>query len=118
MIKFFFFFLLVCVTGCASSEIKRVNKPDGLIPETKMIQVLKDLTVMEAHVQQKYPSIQQNYKVMIETGDAIFKKHGIDSLAFKESMDYYGSRQEKMQELYSKVLDQINSDLAKEQVKK
>lgn len=114
-------FLIVIVlflTACTSAEIKRFPEPENLIKEDKMVAILKDLTVMESYVMLKMPAIQQNNKVMTASGIAILKKHQVDTISFSKSMDYYGSRQDKMQEIYSKVLDIVNRDLAKEQAKR
>ena len=115
MIRIISIFFLFLFFSCTTAKIKRLPTPENLIPEKKLVSILKDMTVMECYVLQKMPSLEQNHKVMSETGLAILAKHQVDTAAYSSSMDYYGSRQEKMQEIYSKVLDQVNLDLAKEQ---
>ena len=112
------FFIAFLLIGCANAEIKRLPEPDNLIPEDKMVLIIKDLTVMESYIQMKTPEIDKNYKVMNKNGEAILKKYNVDTLSFENSIDYYGSRQERMQWIYSKALDLINRELAKEQAKK
>lgn len=108
---------VVLLVGCSSAEIKHLPKPKVLIPKEKMILLIKDMTVMEAYIQQKYPSVQQNYKVMGRNADEIFKKHQVDSIQYKEAFAYYGSRQDEMQEIYSKALELVNRELAEVQAK-
>ncbi|MBI1838615.1 MAG: DUF4296 domain-containing protein [Flavobacteriia bacterium] len=109
--------LFIFIISCTTTEIKRFPLPEHLISEKKMVLILKEMTVLEAYVQQKIPNLQQNYKVISKSGKLILKKYQVDEIVFENSMNYYGSRQEKMQEIYSKVLDLVNRDLAKEQAK-
>jgi hypothetical protein len=115
MIRIIPILLLFLFFSCTAAKIKRLPAPDNLISETKLVSILKDMTVMECYVLQKMPSLEQNHKVISETGLAILAKHNVDTSAYSLSMNYYGSRQEKMQEIYSKVLDEVNLDLVKEQ---
>jgi hypothetical protein len=102
--------LVVFCLGC-SSEIKRVPAPKNLIPEDTMVMVLTDLSILEAHIKNKYPLLVQNYKVMKASGDLILQQHHIDSTRLDQALDYYGSRQKKMQEINSKVLEVVNRKL-------
>ncbi|MCE2742834.1 MAG: DUF4296 domain-containing protein [Fluviicola sp.] len=93
MIRIIPIFFLFLFFSCTTAKIKRLPAPDNLISEKKLVSILKDMTVMECYVLQKMPSLEQNHKVMSETGLAILAKHQIDS----------------------EVLDQVNLYLAKEQ---
>ena len=52
---------------------------------------------------------------MITSGDSILKKHGVSKEQYTQSMDYYGSRQSEMQEIYANILDDLNKELAEYQ---
>lgn len=115
--KFLSLILLSFLISC-SSEIQRKEKPENLIPEDKMVVVLKDLSILEAHIKAKYPLVAQNHKTMIKSVDIIFKKHHIDSTAFNDAMDYYGTHQEIMQDINSRVLELVNRELTEISAKK
>lgn len=110
MNKLLYLSLFFIIISC-SSEVQRVAEPDDLIPKDTMVLVLKDLMVLESHVKNKFPMVNQNYKLMRKSGDLIFKKYDIDTARFDASMDYYGSRQEEMQEINSLILDKVNREL-------
>lgn len=112
MNKIYFFALLLVCIGC-SSEVKRIAAPDELIPKDTMVMVLKDLMVLESHVKLKFPSVNQHYKIMRKSGDLILKKYHMDSARFDASLDYYGSRQDVMQEINSLILDEVNQEVTK-----
>lgn len=106
----FIFFLFLLLISC-SEEIHRTPKPDNLIPVDTMVMVLRDLSVLESHIKNKYPQISQNYITMRKSGNILLKKYGLDTNRLDASMDYYGARQKEMQEIYSQVLDSVNREL-------
>lgn len=44
------------------------------------------------------------------SGNRILKKYHISDSRFERSIDYYGSRQEQMQSIYTEILDSLNKD--------
>jgi hypothetical protein len=103
-------FGIVCFVLIASCRepVGALPKPVGLIPEDKLVNILTDLSLIEAHVQMNYLQVARYKKVMERSGDQIVKRHGVSRDQFESSMDYYGSRQERMQKIYSRVLDSLN----------
>lgn len=110
--------VILCICFSCSSEIKRVKKPDHLIPEDKMVLILKDISILESYIKMKYPITAQNHKTMIKSVDLIFKKHDIDSVRFNDAMDYYGSHQEILQNINSRILESVNRELTEISAKK
>ncbi|MFN5911265.1 MAG: DUF4296 domain-containing protein [Bacteroidota bacterium] len=100
-------FLFSLLVSCRD-ELGAIPKPVGLISEDKMVDVLTELTVIEAHIQMNYLQVAKYKQLMERSGDVVLAKYGIKRTQFDSSLDYYGSRQEKMQELYARVLDSLN----------
>ena len=112
MIRFYGFLLLLVIVSCTDS-IGRKPEPDGLIPQDKLEVILKELILVESHVQSKYTHVSQFRETMKRSGDAILKKNGVSYEQFDASMTYYGSRQNKMQEIYASVLESLNKESGK-----
>ena len=106
--------ILICFSialfSC-SEGIQRVEMPEQLIPKDTMVLIIKDLSILESHVKNKFPDINQNYKSLRKSGKLILDKYNMDTTRFNSSMDYYGSRQREMQGIYSQVLDSVNREL-------
>lgn len=97
-----FFVLFSCQT-----EIKRIPAPANLIPRDTMVLLLQDLTVLESHITDQYPQVNRYQKLMRNSGDALLKEYHVTFERFNKSIDYYGSRQEEMQSIYSEVQDSL-----------
>lgn len=99
--------LSVFLFSC-SDQREIIAEPKNLIPEDTMVLVLRDLTLIESHIQMKYEGVSVFKELMERSGDHVLSTHKVTSERFESSLDYYGSRQDKMQELYSRVLDSLN----------
>lgn len=100
-------FIFLVVTSCRD-EVVGVPKPKDLVPEDTMVMVLKDLTLLETHIQLKYQQVTQYKETMDKSGKVLFKRYNLSEKRFEASLDYYGSRQHKMQNIYARVLDSLN----------
>ena len=108
--------VLIVIASCTRT-IERIPEPENLIPRDKMITVLKEMMKLEAHVQTNYGQVSIYYKVMRQSGDSLLRSFQLDRKTFESSMDYYGSRQTEMQEIYSETLEQLNAELGEIQSK-
>lgn len=111
--KHWFVIALIGILASCSSDLKLPSAPDDLIPEEQMIDLLYDMTVLEAGIQTRYQSVNRYYKVMQQSGKAYLKSKGISVKRYERSYDYYVSRPEKMQEMYTQVMDSITVELNK-----
>jgi hypothetical protein len=91
----------------ASCNHNAVEKPENLIDENVMTDILYDLSIMEA-IKSQNPYAPQNQSM--NPKDYIFKKYKIDSLQFAASNRYYVSQIEE----YKKMYEQVNERLEKE----
>lgn len=117
MIKQITILILLIVASSCADGIPRLEKPDNLIPKDKMIEVLKEMTKLEAHIWIHYVSVDKYNKVMINSGDSLLNSYGLAKPEFEKSMEYYGSRQLEMQDIYSEVLDELNEELGELEAK-
>ena len=98
--------LLSSLIAC-KREPYALSEPDALIPKDTMIIVLKDLTLMESHLQTKYVQLSNYYKSLKLSGDGILMKYNISPKRLESSLIYYGSKQLEMQEIYASILDTL-----------
>lgn len=99
VVIFGFFAVLACNNNT-------VDKPDNLIEKDKMINILYDISVLEAV---KSQSINGGISSKTST-DYIYKKYKIDSLQLVKSNKYYASHIEE----YKKMVDQVKERLTLE----
>lgn len=107
--RFVLFISLIILGSCADSIGGKVT-PGNLIPRDSMVIVLKDLILVESHVQSKYMHVSRFQKTMKMSGKKILDEYGISHNRFESSMDYYGSHQDQMQSIYTEILDSLNKE--------
>ncbi len=95
--------LFLLSISCNSNATK---KPENLIEREKMVDIIYDLSILEAAKSQK-PIVLEQYQ--IETNNYVYKKYSIDSLQFANSIKYYAADIENYHSLY----DSINKRLEK-----
>ena len=77
-----------------------VSKPDNLIDEEVMVDIMYDVSVLEAMKSQKAFVLEAN---KINPNTYIYKKYKIDSLQFANSDKFYASDIKKYKEIFDKV---------------
>ena len=110
MIRLFFISFVLLFSSCTSG-LMETEAPKNLLSKEKMIEIMKELVELESHIQSTYPSVAEYNKTMINSSELLFKKLSVKEEDFEASMDYYGTHQEQMKEIYNEVLDQLNSEL-------
>lgn len=94
-------FLLLIVIGCGDGA---VEKPDNLIGEEKMVEILYDLSLLEA-LKSQNPLELANGGVDHTT--YIYEKYKIDSTQFAASNRYYASDIDNYKKIYDKVREKL-----------
>ncbi len=88
----------------ACSNVEKAPKPENLLSKEQMATILSDLYLIEG-------AISSNRSSYIETGiqpsSYIYSKYDIDSLTFKQNLNYYNDRVED----YLFIMDKIQDDL-------
>ncbi|MBG6112023.1 hypothetical protein H4V97_002255 [Flavobacterium sp. CG_23.5] len=98
--------LLTIVFVFVSCKDEVVKKPNRLIEKETMVNIMYDLSVLDA-IKYQNPASLDTFK--INPTQYIYKKYKIDSLQFARSNVYYASNYKD----YSDVVDQINARLTK-----
>lgn len=108
MKKLFPVFIFLCLVSC--QEIQRTPKPDNLIREEKMVDVLTEISLL--HGARSY-----NKGLMEEKGidpyPYIMEKFGIDSVQLVKSNNYYAENTKQYQRIYEKVKRRLDTLLVK-----
>ena len=102
MKRFLIISFLVLFAAC--SNVEKAPKPEQLLSKEEMAIILSDLYIIEV-------AISSNRSSYIETGvqpsSYIYDKYDIDSVMFKENLNYYNDRVED----YLFIMDKIQDDL-------
>lgn len=99
----------------ASCQKAAVEKPDQLIEEEVMVNILYDLTVLESV---KAHTISNGTATTIQTNEYLYKKYAIDSLQFVQNEKYYASNIKVYKRIYDKVNQRIQDSLYPPEKKK
>ncbi|MGO4919266.1 DUF4296 domain-containing protein [Maribacter spongiicola] len=100
-------FGLLFLSSCAEELIE---KPDNLIPEDKMVAIIKEMAVVNASKSTNLGKLRENG---IEPTNYVFTKFEIDSAQFVDSDRYYASKPLRYENMYKKV----ESDLEEQRLK-
>lgn len=92
-----YFFGAMLFLGCADQV---VEKPKDLIPKEKMVDILHDLSLLNATRSTLGARMDQTG---VEVMEFIYDRYDIDSLQFVKSDLYYASRPMEYQALYTEV---------------
>ena len=98
--------LIILVVGCNSNS---VEKPKNLIGKDKMIDILYDISLLEAIKTQNI-----NGGIAVKMGnDYIYKKYKIDSIQFVKSNKYYASDIAEYKKMFEKIKERLNAETLK-----
>ncbi|MCC6702491.1 MAG: DUF4296 domain-containing protein [Fluviicola sp.] len=101
---------LVLLTAC-KGEVKLPEKPDDLIERDSMVMLLKDMTILESGIQNRYRNVTVFYKVMTQSGEHYLKSKNITTERFERSYDFYVSREKELQSMYSEIRDSLSREV-------
>jgi hypothetical protein len=103
----------VLISGCKNNKIDGPKKPDQLVSEEKMVEVLYDMAILSS-------AKGVNRKLLENKGvipnDYVYKKHEIDSIQFAQSNAYYAHDIKKYQSIYSRVKLKLETDKSRFQI--
>jgi hypothetical protein len=90
---------------------KLLEKPEDLIPKDKMINIIKDITILNSA---RSISVTVLHDHKIDPTTFVLSKYGVDSLQFVTSDKYYASLPNEYEAMYAEIEKQL--DLKEEQV--
>jgi hypothetical protein len=97
--------LLTVLIGFISCKEDAVDKPDNLIAKDKMIDVMYDLSILDA-IKYQNPTSLETYK--INPSQYIYKKYKVDSAQFAQSNIYYASNYTDYKDMYDELIKRID----------
>lgn len=99
-----FFLGLLFIAACSSHKV-----PDGIIPQNKMTGLLTEVHLIDGSLYNVAQAPDTLYKHGMGRYLQVFKKYGTDSLQFRKSMQYYTADPEKMEEMYTQILETLTA---------
>jgi hypothetical protein len=100
MFKKLFLLSIIMVAFAACQDIEKSEKPENLISEDKMVDIITEISLMQS-ARNFSKRIFEN--TGIEGKEYIFEKYDVDSVQFKHSNDYYADNYEIYQRIYDSV---------------
>lgn len=100
------FCFLMLAAGCSKSD----DVPAGVLSEDQMTGIMIDVYLTEAQVSTYTPRLPQDSSRLvfdILKGD-ILEKYNIDDSVFKKSLEWYFERPDKLDVVYSRMVDSLN----------
>ena len=99
-------FLLVSllVLSCSNNP---VPKPDNLLDEKVMVDIIYDISILQA------TDGSMPYKLTehtIEMDEYIFEKYKIDSVTYRQNQRYYAADARKYKKIYKKVIERLDKE--------
>lgn len=99
-------FICLSLLLISCHDIDKPKKPKNLLSKSQMVNVIVDMSLLtSAKGLNKYEL--QSKRIMPE--DYIFNKHGVDSLQFALSNEYYSYDIEIYESIYLKVYDSLQA---------
>ena len=107
--------IFILLLGCFSctESMNGFQQPKDLVPRDTTVMILKEISLVESYVQNKYSHVAVFKELMKNSGNKILKKFHVSRMRFENSIDFYASQQELMRSIYSEVLDSLNVEASK-----
>lgn len=99
------FYIIICFFFSCNSSIEKPQKPENLIPEDKMAEIMYDVFLLN--------SAKGVNKIILEVNGVmpenyIFEKYSIDSTQFAESNNYYVYNTKTYESILNKIKEKID----------
>ena len=108
MIRYLIYISLLIVLSCQSAD--KVEKPDRLLSEEKMVTILTDLMILKSA---KDVNSDRLSKFIEDPFNHIAQKHDVDSLTLEKNIEYYNFQFNKNLSIYRRVEENIAKKKAK-----
>ena len=108
-----FVVLSICLLGC--QEVVRPEKPDNLIPQETMVQLLTEVYLGNSARSIDNKRIREQG---IKLDSFLFAKYSVDSIQFAKSNAYYAADLDTYNAIFDKIQEQLEQELQEENAKK
>lgn len=105
-----YFWVLVSFVLLVSCDKNGIEKPDNLIEKDKMVDIIYDLTILQAMRGNFQAKLDSNN---INAANYIYKKYKVDSLQFANSNRYYATNVASYNRMYNRVNERLVAEKAK-----
>jgi hypothetical protein len=99
-----FLFVSLFALSCSKNP---VPKPDNLLDEEVMVNIIYDISILQA------TDGSMSYKLSdhnIKMDQYIFEKYKIDSITYRENQRYYAADARKYKKIYKKVIERFEKE--------
>lgn len=100
-----FYFLVILFVALSCQNVKYPEKPDNLIPEDKMVEVLTEVYLSNA-TRTKDIRVARKAGYMLDS--MLYKKFDIDSSQFANSHAYYSTDIDEYTAMFKRVKEKLN----------
>ena len=104
MKQLLFLFVALFVASCSKNP---VPKPDNLLDEETMVDIIYDVSILQA-TDGSMP--QKLTESNIKMDQYIFEKYKIDSITYRENQRYYAADARKYKKIYKKVIERFEKE--------
>ena len=99
-----FLFVSLFVISCSKNP---VPKPDNLLDEEVMVDIIYDISILQAT---DGSMSQELMEYDIKMDQYIFEKYKIDSITYRENQRYYAADARKYKKIYKKVIERFEKE--------
>lgn len=103
--RFIWLMILVFLLGSCQS-VEEPQKPDDLISEDKMVEVLTDLAILNSAKNFNRRRLEEKG---IQPDVYLYEKHDIDSTRLARSMEYYAKDYERFEDIFAQVKNDLEA---------
>ncbi|MFM7895141.1 MAG: DUF4296 domain-containing protein [Flavobacterium sp.] len=104
MRQLFILFFALFVVSCSKNPIP---KPDNLLDEETMINILYDISLLQA-IDGSMPNKLMEQDIKMD--QYVFEKYKIDSTTYRQNQLYYAGDARKYKKIYDKVLERLEKE--------
>ena len=102
------YFLILLSAACFSCRDKGFPKPENLVSEKEMVNILYDIHLGEAW-SNHYRIDNKSKKITSkDLYFSVLKKHKVADSIFEQSVVFYSSMPKKYEKIYQQVIDRLN----------
>ena len=99
-----FLFVSLFALSCSKNP---VPKPDNLLDEEVMVNIIYDISILQAT---DGSMSQKLTEYNIKMDQYIFEKYKIDSITYRENQRYYAADARKYKKIYKKVIERFEKE--------
>jgi len=106
--------MAIVFAGCTKEE----KPPEGTLPEEKMATILTDIHIAESRVTRlQLKSLDSSILIFDKLKKQIWEKNKVDTVAYRNSYNYYMTHPEYMSRIYENVAKKIEAREKKKDIK-